>query len=175
MSYPTTKLLTAPHYRRPSSKQSRKMAATESYIQKLQRAQTHCSRNPQLNVTDYCATNQIAQPQFQDYSDPRGSLLPIQSFVLPHCTQPRLTLILRNKDSLEQQCLRPRSRIPSPPMARLPLSRTISRRCRRSRLEGTQRRPYNERRISGTIQPRLYKFSVMIRSFRRYTMTVLRG
>ncbi|CAA9962202.1 hypothetical protein CFE70_005608 [Pyrenophora teres f. teres 0-1] len=49
------------------------MAATESYIQKLQRAQTFCSRNVQLlNVTDYCATNQIAQPQFQDYSDPRG-------------------------------------------------------------------------------------------------------
>lgn len=29
----------------------------ESYIQKLQH---------------YCASNQIAQPQFQDYSDPRG-------------------------------------------------------------------------------------------------------
>lgn len=79
------------------------MAATESYIQKLQRAQTFCSRNVQLlNVTDYCATNQIAQPQFQDYSDPRGSLLPAQSFVLPHCKWPRLTLLPRNKDSLEQ-------------------------------------------------------------------------
>ncbi|CAI9635116.1 hypothetical protein GT037_007878 [Alternaria burnsii] len=33
------------------------MAAPESYVQKLQH---------------YCATNQIAQPQFQDYSDPRG-------------------------------------------------------------------------------------------------------
>ncbi|OSS53985.1 hypothetical protein B5807_01438 [Epicoccum nigrum] len=30
---------------------------SESYVQKLQH---------------YCATNQIAQPQFQDYSDPRG-------------------------------------------------------------------------------------------------------
>jgi hypothetical protein len=30
---------------------------SESYIQKLQH---------------YCATNQFAQPQFQDYSDPRG-------------------------------------------------------------------------------------------------------
>lgn len=33
------------------------MASSESYVQKLQH---------------YCATNQIAQPQFQDYSDPRG-------------------------------------------------------------------------------------------------------
>ncbi|USP75309.1 hypothetical protein yc1106_02583 [Curvularia clavata] len=29
-------------------------------------------RRSQLNVPDYCATNQIAQPQFQDYSDPRA-------------------------------------------------------------------------------------------------------
>jgi hypothetical protein len=29
-------------------------------------------RSP-LNLADYCATQQIAQPQFQDYSDPRGS------------------------------------------------------------------------------------------------------
>ncbi|KAF2683312.1 hypothetical protein K458DRAFT_340276 [Lentithecium fluviatile CBS 122367] len=29
----------------------------ETYVQKLQ---------------NYCSTNQIAQPQFQDYSDPRG-------------------------------------------------------------------------------------------------------
>ncbi|KNG49011.1 cellulose binding protein [Stemphylium lycopersici] len=33
------------------------MAEPQSYVQKLQH---------------YCATNQIAQPQFQDYSDPRG-------------------------------------------------------------------------------------------------------
>ncbi|KAF5850323.1 hypothetical protein GGP41_002609 [Bipolaris sorokiniana] len=33
------------------------MATQESYVQKLQH---------------YCATNQIAQPQFQDYSDPRA-------------------------------------------------------------------------------------------------------
>jgi hypothetical protein len=48
------------------------MAAPESYVQKLQRAQTIALVEAQLNVTDYCATNQIAQPQFQDYSDPRG-------------------------------------------------------------------------------------------------------
>ncbi|PVI04987.1 hypothetical protein DM02DRAFT_639651 [Periconia macrospinosa] len=35
-----------------------------SYVQKLQSALL-CS-------SGYCATNQIAQPQFQDYSDPRG-------------------------------------------------------------------------------------------------------
>ncbi|KAG9196481.1 hypothetical protein G6011_01602 [Alternaria panax] len=48
------------------------MSAPESYVQKLQRAHTTTHANPQLNVPDYCATNQIAQPQFQDYSDPRG-------------------------------------------------------------------------------------------------------
>ncbi|KAI8935829.1 hypothetical protein NX059_007346 [Plenodomus lindquistii] len=45
------------------------MAAQESYVQKLQH---------------YCATNQIAQPQFQDYSDPRGIRTAWSSSVFVH-------------------------------------------------------------------------------------------
>ncbi|KAF2441388.1 hypothetical protein P171DRAFT_457191 [Karstenula rhodostoma CBS 690.94] len=41
----------------------------ETYIQKLQ---------------NYCTTNQIAQPQFQDYSDPRGIRTAWSSGVLVH-------------------------------------------------------------------------------------------
>jgi hypothetical protein len=51
-------------YNHPSSaqpvldkKKTMSSKGSESYIQKLQH---------------YCATNQFAQPQFQDYSDPRG-------------------------------------------------------------------------------------------------------
>jgi len=50
----------------------------ESYIQKLQRALTDTVKmDTQLKTSDYCATNQIAQPQFQDYSDPRGLQAPL--------------------------------------------------------------------------------------------------
>ncbi|UPX18115.1 uncharacterized protein EKO05_0008431 [Ascochyta rabiei] len=42
---------------------------SESYVQKLQH---------------YCATNQIAQPQFQDYSDPRGVRTAWSSSVFVH-------------------------------------------------------------------------------------------
>lgn len=45
------------------------MAAAESYVQKLQH---------------YCATQQIAQPQFQDYSDPRGIRTAWSSSVFVH-------------------------------------------------------------------------------------------
>jgi len=151
------------------------MAATESYIQKLQRAQVHCSRKSPAERHRLLRHEPDRPTSIPRLLGPARFVATHTSFVLPHRTRPGLTLILRNKDSLEQQCLRPRSRISSPPMARLPLSRTIPRRCRRSSLEGTQHRPYNDRRISGTIQPRLYNFPVMIRPFRRYTMAVLRG
>jgi hypothetical protein len=45
---------------------------SESYIQKLQRTPVSSLVYLQLTGPDYCATNQFAQPQFQDYSDPRG-------------------------------------------------------------------------------------------------------
>ncbi|KAF2831958.1 hypothetical protein CC86DRAFT_442376 [Ophiobolus disseminans] len=45
------------------------MATSESYVQKLQH---------------YCATQQIAQPQFQDYSDPRGIRTAWSSSVFVH-------------------------------------------------------------------------------------------
>ncbi|OAL49193.1 hypothetical protein IQ07DRAFT_72749 [Pyrenochaeta sp. DS3sAY3a] len=45
------------------------MAAPDSYISKLQH---------------YCATHQIAQPQFQDYSDPRGIRTAWSSSVFVH-------------------------------------------------------------------------------------------
>ncbi|KAI4618427.1 hypothetical protein J4E80_005025 [Alternaria sp. BMP 0032] len=60
------------------------MAAPESYVQKLQRAQTTVPVRAQLNFPDYCATNQIAQPQFQDYSDPRGIRTAWSSSVFVH-------------------------------------------------------------------------------------------
>lgn len=45
------------------------MASSETYLQKLQH---------------YCATQQIAQPQFQDYSDPRGIRTAWSSSVFVH-------------------------------------------------------------------------------------------
>ncbi|EOA90568.1 hypothetical protein ACJQWK_09792 [Exserohilum turcicum] len=53
------------------------MAAPESYVQKLQH---------------YCATNQIAQPQFQDYSDPRGIRTAWSSSVFVHGREYRAAL-----------------------------------------------------------------------------------
>ncbi|KAH8726312.1 hypothetical protein GQ44DRAFT_739109 [Phaeosphaeriaceae sp. PMI808] len=52
------------------------MTVPESYVQKLQRTT--------LKVIDYCATQQIAQPQFQDYSDPRGIRTAWSSSVFVH-------------------------------------------------------------------------------------------
>ncbi len=51
------------------------MATSDSYVSKLQRMlvyQLVPTFSHLANHLDYCATNQIAQPQFQDYSDPRG-------------------------------------------------------------------------------------------------------
>jgi len=53
------------------------MAATDSYVQKLQH---------------YCATHQIAQPQFQDYSDPRGIRTAWSSSVFVHGREYRASL-----------------------------------------------------------------------------------
>jgi hypothetical protein len=83
----------------------------------------------------------------------------------------------RYPDSLVKQCLRTRSRIPSPPLARLPLPRTIPRRGRRSRLEGTQLRSSSsyERSGSTTIHPRLHNFSITVRWAWNSIPTTLRG
>ncbi|XP_014552277.1 hypothetical protein COCVIDRAFT_41525 [Bipolaris victoriae FI3] len=59
------------------------MATQESYVQKLQ---------PKKDVADYCATNQIAQPQFQDYSDPRGIRTAWSSSVFVHGREYRAAL-----------------------------------------------------------------------------------
>lgn len=54
------------------------MAATrqETYVQKLQSVYPRFFNSHMLTTypLDYCTSNQIAQPQFQDYSDPRGKL-----------------------------------------------------------------------------------------------------
>lgn len=173
-SLPHTKSLDSIAFSSFPPNPSRTMAAPESYVQKLQRAQTTVPVRAQLNFPDYCATNQIAQPQFQDYSDPRG----MQPSAL-HVAPPFSTLTdspIRYTDSLVQQCLRTRSRIPSPPLARLPLPRTVPRRSRRSRLESTQLRSSSyEHRGPDAIHPCLHDISITLRSLSHKTTTRLRG
>jgi len=89
---------------------------------------------------------------------------------------PRLQRPTRYTDSLVQQCLRTRSRIPSPPLARLPLPRTVPRRSRRSRLESTQLRSSSyEHRGPDAIHPCLHDISITLRSLSHKTTTRLRG
>jgi hypothetical protein len=110
-------------------------AQRESYVQKLQSAPFHLPRRPKLIVrlADYCSTNQIAQPQFQDYSDPRGA----------HPSVPLTSLCLisraRHQDGMVQRRHRSRPRVPCSLVARLSLPRTIARGSGRNCIEDAHR------------------------------------
>jgi hypothetical protein len=110
-------------------------AQRESYVQKLQSALLHLPRHPKLIVwlADYCSTNQIAQPQFQDYSDPRGAH-PFVSFA-PLCLITRA----RHQDGVVQWRHRTRPRVPCSLVARLSLPRTVARRSGRNCIEDAHR------------------------------------
>jgi hypothetical protein len=110
-----------------------------------------------------------------------GELRPEASALLRHepdrpTSVPGLLRPTRYPDSLVKQCLHQWPRIQSAPLARLPLPRTVPRRSRRGRLEGTQFRSSSyERSAANTIRRHLYHFPIDLRSSQHNTPTTLRG
>jgi hypothetical protein len=151
------------------------MAAPESYVQKLQRAHTTALVTAQLNVARLLRYEPDRSTSVSGLLGPKGY---VATRAL-HDAPPFLSLtdpVARYPDSLVKQRLHQRPRIPSPPLARLPLPRTVPRRSRRGRLEGTQFRssPY-EPSAANAIQHRLHHFSITTRSHRHNTLATIRG